>query len=96
MTKPATQTLFIALFALLLLFQYRLWFDQDGILKVFHLKKAVASQIFSNQDLIQQNQLLLSDIKQLRQETSAIEEHARNDLGMVRQGEVFYRTVGSN
>jgi len=91
--KPATKTLLVFLALVLVFFQYRLWFAEDGIIKTWRFKKNIADQVTQNQIIRQQNKILLNDIQDLKQGGSAIEEHARNDLGMIKEGEIFYRTV---
>ncbi|MCF1427459.1 MAG: cell division protein FtsB [Shewanella sp.] len=86
------------LFVLLLLLgmlQYRLWFGENSLPEYFSLKQQIYSQIESNGKLIERNQVLREEISDLRRGTEALEERARNELGMVKKGETFYRVVGS-
>lgn len=86
--------LFVSL-TLLGLLQYRLWIGENSLPEYFSLKRQIHSQIESNAKLIERNQVLRAEINDLRQGTEALEERARNELGMVKKGETFYRVVGS-
>lgn len=85
--------IFGALIALLLLLQYEFWFSDGGMKTVRQLKHSIAKQQRINNQLDQQNQLLIAEVKDLQSGNAAIEARARNDLGMVKKGEVFYQVV---
>ena len=87
------KTIFVALFVLLGLLQYEFWFSDGGMKTVWQLKHNITKQNEINMQLDQRNQQLITEIKDLQNGHAAIEAHARNDLGMVKQGEVFYRVV---
>lgn len=85
------------LIALLLLvfaaLQYRLWFGQLSITDYLRQQEEIATQQASNQELIKRNRMLLADVNDLRQGLEAIEERARNELGLIAEDEVFFRIV---
>lgn len=86
----------ILLFVLAIIFlalQYRLWFADDGLTQLFYLKKEIKAQQEKNKDIERHNASLTSEIDSLRKGGDAIENRARGDLGMVKQGEVFYQVV---
>lgn len=82
-----------ALIVLLVLLQYEFWFSDGGIKTVWQIQKRIEKQNKINEQLDKRNQLLISEINDLQNGNNAIEEHARNDLGMVKQGEVYYQVV---
>lgn len=82
-----------ALLALLLLMQYEFWFSDGGMKTVWQLEKNIAKQQKINDALDNHNQVLIAEIKDLQSGNAAIEARARNDLGMVKKGEVFYQVV---
>jgi cell division protein FtsB len=86
--------LLLGLFILLGLLQYRLWYGDNNMNQYVNLQKQIASQQKSNQKLVDRNQVLKEEIIDLKSGTEALEERARNELGMVKQGETFYRVVG--
>lgn len=80
----------IGLFAFL---QYQLWFATGGILSVRTLQQHIQNQKAENQRLVQRNKVLIADVRDLKSGNHAIEARAREDLGMIKQGEVFYQVV---
>ncbi|QIR13834.1 cell division protein FtsB [Shewanella aestuarii] len=87
--------LLFALTALLALLQYRIWMGENNLSEYFLLQTQIAAQQESNAKLIARNQILKEEILDLKSGTEAIEERARNELGLVKEGETFYRVVGS-
>ncbi|MCM2678834.1 cell division protein FtsB [Echinimonas agarilytica] len=79
------------LLIIFLLLQHRLWFGDNSVADYVELSESVESQKLSNEVLMKQNELLLQEINGLKSGTDAVEERARNELGMIQQGEVFYR-----
>jgi Septum formation initiator len=86
----------IALIVLLGLLQYRLWSGDNSLPEYFVLQKQIAAQQEGNAKLNERNQVLKEEIIDLKSGTEAIEERARNELGMVKEGETFYRVVGGD
>ena len=87
------RSVLIGLVLLFLLLQYQLWFSGSGIRKTLSMKTHIEQQQQQNKQLSVRNQAVAADIKDLRQGNEAVEERARNELGMVKKGETFYRTV---
>jgi cell division protein FtsB len=83
----------VALFAALLLLQYRLWLSNDGVAEVLRLQAAVATRQADNARLSERNQQLAAEVRDLKQGYSALEERARSDLGMIAGNESFYQVV---
>lgn len=85
----------LILFLLLLLaaLQYRLWFGQLSITDYLRQQEEIATQQASNLELIKRNRMLLADVNDLRQGLEAIEERARNELGLIAEDEVFFRII---
>lgn len=82
------------LLGLLLMLQYRLWLGEGGVLEVHRLNSVIAEQRADNQLLKRRNEALEAEVKDLKSGLEAIEERARRELGMVKDGEVFYQVVG--
>lgn len=82
--------LLLTLFCLL---QYRLWFGKNSVPDVMTMKDEVATQMIQNANLRQRNSLLKADIHDLKIGLEAAEERARNELGLIKQGETFYRIL---
>ena len=81
------------LIILLLLVQYRLWVGDGSLAEVWGLHKQVKIQQQENQGLGERNQALEAEVQDLKQGLDAIEERAREELGMVKNGETFYQIV---
>lgn len=78
---------------LLALLQYRLWFGKNSIPDYFSRQQEVQKQALQNANLAQRNALLMADINDLTIGLDAIEERARNELGLIKEGETFYRIL---
>ena len=83
------------MFTLFCLLQYRLWFGKNSVPDYIILSKEVAIQVTHNANLKQRNSLLKADISDLKIGLEAAEESARNELGLIKQGETFYRILPS-
>jgi cell division protein FtsB len=85
----------VALFTLFCMLQYRLWFGKNSVPDFMILKKEVTLQVTQNANLKQRNSLLKADIHDLKIGLEAAEERARNELGLIKKGETFYRILPS-
>lgn len=81
--------LLVALLGLLMLLQYRLWFGEGGITERRSLETQVASDSAENQRLTQRNEALADRVIELQNGQEMLEAVAREDLGLVREGEEF-------
>lgn len=80
------------LFVLLVL-QVRLWFGAGSVAEIVRLENAIDAQNAENAELEARNGVLMEDVSDLRNGLDSIEERARNELGLIRQGETFYLIV---
>lgn len=80
------------LIALLAALQYPLWFGKGGLLRVQELERQLAAQRELNQSLESRNASLEAEVRDLKAGYEAIEERARYELGLVKDGEVFILT----
>ena len=78
--------------ALLVLLQYPLWLGKGGWLRVWEMDRQLAAQRQVNQTLEARNAGLDAEVRDLKNGLDAVEERARYELGMVREGEVFVQT----
>jgi cell division protein FtsB len=83
----------IALLALLLFLQYRLWFEDGGIQNMLTLKRSLALQAQETEKMKKRNEELIFQVQRLQNSPDAVESRARNELGMVKKGETFYQIV---
>jgi cell division protein FtsB len=82
-----------SMLGLLIIIQYPLWFGKGGWLKVFELERQLEAQKEKNAALEIRNNKLAGDVKDLREGTRAIEERARVEHGMIKEGEYFVQIV---
>ncbi len=86
--------LLIALLAgVFLLLQFQLWSQDGGLAQVWQLRQAVDEQQARNAELRERNEALDADVRDLKDGLEALEERARSELGMIREGEVFYQVA---
>ncbi len=78
---------------LLVLLQYRLWVGDGSLAEVWDLYRRVEAQKQENQRLRERNQALEAEVQDLKQGLEAIEERAREELGMIKDGEIFYQVI---
>ena len=57
------------------------------------LREEISTQRAENEQLRVRNRTLAAEVQDLKKGTTAIEERARTDLGMVGKGETFYQVV---
>jgi cell division protein FtsB len=81
------------LLILLVLLQYRLWLGDGSVREVARLQTEIASQQEQNARLLERNRTLAAEVQDLKKGTTAIEERARTDLGMVGKSETFDQVV---
>ena len=81
--------LVLVLLVLVVLIQYPLWLGKGGWFKVWDLQRQVAAQHDTNEGLRARNAALEAEVRDLATGVGAIEERARSELGMMREGEVF-------
>jgi cell division protein FtsB len=79
--------------AAIVLLQYPLWLGEGGWLKVREHSRNIDTQQALNLRLQTRNAGLLAEVGDLKQGRDAIEERARNELGMVSSDEWFVRVV---
>lgn len=82
--------LLLFLFCLL---QYRIWWGKNSVPDYYDLKAELTRQAQVNSKLQQRNKLLYADTDDLKSGTEAIEERARNELGMIKANETFFRVI---
>jgi cell division protein FtsB len=85
-----------ALLLVLIGLQYRLWVSDDGLRSVASLKRSVAAQAAENGTLVRRNDQLVAEVKDLKVGLAALEERARNDLGMIGANETFFQVVDAD
>ena len=83
----------IILIVFFLMIQFDIWFKDDGFYRVKELEQMIGNQVEENKRLKLRNEQLEREIEELKSGTESIEEKARTDLGMIKEGEEFYLIV---
>lgn len=86
----------VTLVTLILLAQYPLWYGKGSWFNVFEIDQQVAAQRQINQKLQNRNTVLEAEVNDLKKGFDAIEELARNELGMIRKDEAFFQILESD
>lgn len=73
--------------------QVRLWSPGGVVADFRRLEAAVEQQQREYDRLLQRNAALEADVLDLKRGGDAIEQRARTELGMIRDGEIFYQVV---
>ncbi|MDI6746762.1 MAG: cell division protein FtsB [Rhodocyclaceae bacterium] len=80
------------LVVLLAALQYPLWFGKGGWFRVQEMERQLAAQREVNQTLEARNAAHEAEVRDLKTGYEAIEERARYELGLVKEGEIFVQT----
>ena len=87
------KALAIVLTGLIVLLQYPLWLGKGSWQRVADLDRQLLQQRAVNDRLRARNDALDAEVRDLKEGTDALEERARQELGMIRKDEVFYQVV---
>jgi cell division protein FtsB len=85
--------LIAVLLMLLILLQYRLWVGPGSLAEVNNLQREIDQLREELVGLRERNSALQAEVEDLRSGRSAIEERARSELGMIKEGETFYQVI---
>ncbi len=85
--------LLAVLILLLIGLQYKLWFGDGSLSEVVQLSRELEIQRQRLAELEARNRMLEAQVLDLQNGLDAFEEKARNDLGMIKQGETFIQLI---
>ena len=85
----------LLLLGLLVWLQYRLWVGEGSLAELQTLRQEIQHQEESIQRFTLRNRMLQATVEDLRAGQDALEERARNELGMIREGELFIQVLES-
>jgi cell division protein FtsB len=83
--------LFALLLAMLAALQYRLWIGDGSLGQIRQLNWQIAEQQNENQRLLERNRILEAEVLELKKGLETVEERARHELGMVKEGETLFQ-----
>jgi cell division protein FtsB len=91
---PAHLKLFRLLLVLLIVsLAWALVLGRGGVLRNREISAEISGLQATNATQKIRNEAMNAEVQDLQTGTDALEERARTDLGMVRQGEIFFRFV---
>lgn len=85
--------LVFVLIVLLLFLQYKFWGFNGGLVNTWRLHRATNAQQKINADLVKRNQELANQVYRLKYAKDSVELLARENLGMIKEGEQYYRVI---
>jgi len=91
--RVGPRLLIVTLVILLVILQYKLWFATGGVGSMVSLHHSLEAQYAQNTQLQERNHVLDAEVTDLKNGGQAIEERARNNMGMIKKGETFYQIV---
>jgi cell division protein FtsB len=91
MSNKAPYWLFVGLVLVLAGLQYRLWVGEGSLAQVTELQRQIAEQKGENERLLERNRILEAEVLELKKGMETVEERARHELGMVKEGETLYQ-----
>ena len=80
----------LLLFVLLL---YALWAGKNSVLDLFILDSTLNELTEQNKKLRMRNDRLHAEVIDIKSRLSAIEAHARSELGLIKPGETFFQII---
>jgi len=89
----AARVIVLLLIGLIAALQYGLWLGKGSWLRVWEIDRQIANQRRTNDGLMARNAALEAEVRDLKEGLGAIEERARNELGMIRYDEIFFQVL---
>ena len=86
----------LILIVTILIMQTKIWISEDGYFQLRALQNDLEIQRNENIFLEKRNNELEAEINNLKSGNEAIEERARNDLGLIGENESLYLIVDPN
>ena len=83
----------VLLVLLIALLQYKLWFGDGNVLEFQRLNDRIAELRQEGAKRRERNAALEAEVMDLKQGLDAVEERARHELGMIKEGEDFVQVI---
>jgi cell division protein FtsB len=84
-----------ALLLLFVLLQYKLWVGEGSLAEVATLEREIAEERLNIENLQRRNMEMQAEIDSFKNDLDAVEERARSELGMIREGEIYFQIPDS-
>lgn len=89
----ARKFLIFALLVVLVGLQSRLWLGEGSFAHVNTLQAKVSRKVAENGVKVQRNKILRAEIIELKRGLESIEEKARSEFGLIKEGETFFLLI---
>ncbi|MDA7832749.1 septum formation initiator family protein [Pseudomonadales bacterium] len=89
----ARKVLIFALLIVLMGLQSRLWLGEGSFAHVNTLQAKVSRNVAENSVKVQRNKILRAEIIELKRGLESIEEKARSEFGLIKEGETFFLLI---
>jgi cell division protein FtsB len=85
--------LIVILIALIGHLQYRLWFGDGSIAQIYAYQQRLDDLKEQIEEKRLRNEALYAEVVDLRKGQEALEERARDELGMIKDNETFFQVI---
>lgn len=85
--------LLAGLLLILVVLQYRLWIAEGSLAESHRLERQIDEQTRINEQLQERNAALEREVLDLQTGNRGLEQRAREQLGLIREGETFFQFV---
>ncbi len=94
MKRPSLYgVLLFIMVAMIIYLQAILWVGEGSVAEVWQLKRSIGQLEQENSHLQERNQKLINEVEALRNGKELIEHRAREDLGLIKNNEIFYHVI---
>ena len=83
----------IILLVIIVQLQYRLWFGDSSVNEISAYQKRLNEVKLQVEEKKHRNEMLYAEVLDLRKGQESIEERARDELGMIKNGETFIEVI---
>ena len=83
----------IILLVIIVQLQYRLWFRDGSVNEISAYQKRLNEVKLQVEEKKHRNEMLYAEVLDLRKGQESIEERARDELGMIKNGETFIEVI---
>ena len=87
------KVLILIIILLIIHFQYRIWLGDGSIEQINAYQQRLDDLKKQAEEKKERNEALYAEVLDLRKGQEAIEERARDELGMIKEGETFFHVL---
>ena len=84
---------FLVLTMMVVGLQYAFWFGKNSVSTLKETRSLIEVEQQHNIDLAKRNDVLKAEVLDLQTGNETMEERARMELGLIKEGETFYRII---